>query len=141
LYATLSGTMPPRDGGSNVCKDIRDHCPHVSLTLGKVVRKAVASSPRDRYKSAHELSRALANIKRGKRDFSECVPHRGHERCWIGKGVSSARQVTVCMLAVGRRVEIIPRYGTDGRRITALVRTVARAESEKALRSIFDSLS
>ena len=138
LWTALTGVMPPRDGGHNVCAEIRDLSPHVSQGLGQIVRKAINSSPADRYTSVRELDQALARVTCGSRDFMEIAPHDGHLRCWSGQGVGTVRPVLVCVLSESaRRVHVTARYVLTGRRITEFDASVPRSSLTKYLRSVF----
>jgi serine/threonine protein kinase len=153
LYALLTGDLPHSivaAGGfpqhkANVLAgmpDIRDAAPHVGTSLAKVVRKATAAKPTDRYPTAADLDSALGGLPKAAWAFHPIDPHMGHDRCWSAERLSDGHLVDVCASssAAGTRVVEV-RHTGSGNRLKNLCGT---AQSDKAylrlLRAGFDGL-
>lgn len=153
LYALLTGDLPHSivaAGGfpqhrMNVLggmPDIRDAAPHVGTSLAKVVRKATAAKPADRYATAAEFDAALGALPTSAWEFRPAEPHSGHDRCWEATRLHDRHRIDVCAsgAATGKRtVEV--RHQSSGNRVKELCSNAKHDEALiKRLRAAFAGL-
>lgn len=154
LYALLGGGLPLSyeqdfnlDGDAFLAAvlrgvpDVRDRAPHVSIALGKVVRRAMAKHPADRYPSAAAFDDALGALPAAKRRIARVSPHADHIDCWVATG-ANGHQVSVCVIARGdTEVDVHVAHTETGRRIkAACARVRPGASLQKHLRKVFQLL-
>lgn len=97
--------------------DIRDVAPHVGILLAKIVRKAAAAKPGDRYQQAADFDAALGALQASAREIAPVFPHPGHDRCWTATRISGNHFVDLCVKHGGRAVEA--RHRASGNRLLA----------------------
>lgn len=131
LYAMLTGSLPfsiTTAGGFQPHKenvlagmpDVRDVAPHVSTALAKVVRKATAIRPADRFQSAAEFDAALGRLPTLTHEFSRGDAHPGHARCWTVTRLRDGHVVDVCEAVNGRVSTVTARHASSGNKVSGL---------------------
>lgn len=157
LHAVLVGRLPYRwedfedAGGFKGLRaaasvgppSIRDVAPHVSRTLGTIVRKATALQQDDRYPTAASLARALAKLRLDRRNIVRVTPCAESERCWdaIPRRGNSPARIHVCVEPVGaRRHRVRTRRTSDGARMLAHCKNTTAGSLAAHLRGVFDAL-
>lgn len=119
FYALLAGWLPfdfwsdpawsePIAQVRAGARDIRDVVPHVSLSLAKVLRKAIALEPDDRWQSAAAFDRALGRLPVLACDVTQQGPHAGHERCWRVRRRRDSHEFDVCVAVSGVTAAQLP---------------------------------
>ncbi len=125
----------------NPPEQVRVAAPHVPLSLHRVVERAMAADPDNRFQRAVEMDEALGGLDLLRRVWTPTPPHPVHEACWQGRG-SNLSSLDVCVSSDGPRFDIEVRASATGRRRTAYCRTgVKEAELPSRLRSLFRDLS
>jgi eukaryotic-like serine/threonine-protein kinase len=123
--------------------DIRDASPCVPLTLAKVVRKACAVKPKERYATVADFDNALSRLKVLSADAVPVPAHSGHRNCWEIHRRSDGHIHTVCVeVSAAGDIEIVTRHRASCLRVSDLCRTVRTETAVRiALRRAFDSLT
>ena len=135
FYALLAGRYAHDDPDINrlyhmVTNDpvppLRDFAPHVSKALNARVMRAMARNPADRYPTPEEFDRDLGLLPTPPRRWWRTDQHvpGGHLACWMGSAAGKT-DATVCLVAAGKRFEVVAVHQPSGRRITAACRRPA----------------
>lgn len=121
-------------------RELRDLAPHVSQSVGTVIRRALHKNPNRRYASVEAFANALAHAARGTREWRR-VLHAGHLHCLEG-GVHEGRAaVLVCCEPDTRLVKVAARQHPSGRRIAGIVDESVKATAlPKVLQKLIRSL-
>lgn len=123
LYRLLTGEWPYQHANwselkrlvtTGDCRDIRDSAPHVSNSLARRVRRAMAVDRHDRYQSAMEMHVDLATVYVG-RLWQPIGPHPGHRACWTEAPVARRTPYALCVVPTGSRFAIETRRATGAR--------------------------
>jgi eukaryotic-like serine/threonine-protein kinase len=89
-------------------RKIRDLAPHVSVSLGRVVERALSTDPADRQPDALTLANQLSGCSHHPRAWQRIAEHPGHLMCFQGEATRTAQPVDVCVAATSsRQAEII----------------------------------
>ena len=87
---------------------LRDLAPHVSISLGRVVERALSTDPADRQPDALTLANQLSGCSHYRRTWRRVAEHPGHQMCFQGEATRTAQSVDVCVLPTSsRQAEII----------------------------------
>ena len=87
---------------------LRDLAPHVSVSLGRVIERALSTDPADRQPDALTLANQLSGCSHHPRAWQRIAEHPGHLMCFQGEATRTARPVAVCVAATSsRQAEII----------------------------------
>lgn len=133
LYALLAGRYAHQLPDPLACRNsvindppppLRDFAPHVSLALGQRVAKAMERAPTDRYATPADFDAALGTMPEPIRRWRRTDEHTGHDACWRGEA-RGRTDVTVCLVPVGTRWEVLTLHQPNGRRINAACRPPA----------------
>lgn len=97
---------------------LRDLAPHVSISLARVVDRALAIDPAERQPSALVFANELAAARHHPREWRLIPPHPDHLICLQGGPKGAAQGVSVCAAASGRQfnIEIVAAGGQHQRR-------------------------
>lgn len=144
LYALLAGRYPynnPAEALSGPPPELRDLAPHVSRALNKRVRQAMATDPAARYSSAADFASALGELPEYRRDWQRTDEHQEHDCCWRGDG-AGLTPVTVCMIQVGKRFEVVAAHQPSERKIGKGCRAAAPpSQISRNLRAAISAVS
>lgn len=147
LYALVAGRWPYDEHKNDVAAHaaavaagpparIRDIAPHISRSLQRVIEKAMARNPADRYTTAG-FDAALGRVTCNRTWIHE--DHRGHQSCWTARHRSG--ELAVCVAPNATRFDIVVFHNPSGRRIRQLCAVgVGRAQLPGRLRRIFENL-
>lgn len=142
-FDPMAGFGPHKAAVAAGIQDIRDAAPEVSLTLAKVVRKASAVNPKERFATVAEFDNALSRVKELSADVVAVPAHSGHRNCWEVRRRYDGHIHTVCVeVSAAGDIDIVTRHNGSGHRVSDLCRTVRGERSVRvALRHAFDSLT
>lgn len=117
-------------------RELRTMTPHVSQSIGTVVRKALSLDPRRRFESAQALSNALAQAVRGSRDWRRVV-HSGHAHCIESPRLGQHAAVAICSEPAGTDIQVRAVTLPSRRRIAGVPAVVVRpSELPKRLQQL-----
>ena len=124
-------------------QDVRDAAPWVSLTLAKVVRRACAVNPKDRFATVAEFDNALSRVKGLSADVVAVPAHSGHRSCWEVRRRCDGHMHTVCVEGSSPGdIVILTRHNGSGHRVSGLCWTLRGERRVRvALRYTFNSLT
>lgn len=128
------------NAAASVCLPIRQLAPHVPNSVARVVEKAMAANPDDRYSSTSEFDQALASSPLPGRLWTRIAPHASHIRCYTGTKKRSEMTACVRQSAIGASAMTIETRHASGRR-AAPDRSATPANLPSTLRSTFRDLS
>jgi len=98
-------------------RELRTIAPHVSRSVGTVVRKSLSINPAKRHSSATEFGNALAQAVQGSRDW-ERVTHADHLHCLVGASHGTKKSVRVCAAASNDgKIRVSAKMHESGRQI------------------------
>lgn len=98
---------------------VRDLAPQVSLSLGRVVERALSTDPAARQPTALTLANQLSASQHYSRIWQQVASHPGHQMCLRGGARQSAQAVEVCVIPTNSNevsVTVITARGTRMRR-------------------------
>lgn len=99
-------------------RELRTVAPHISRSVGAVVRKSLNTDPTKRHANATEFGTALAGAVHGYRDWHR-VSHEGHIHCLAGARHGQKKGVQVCCSqSDARSIEVTARIAETGRRVS-----------------------
>jgi eukaryotic-like serine/threonine-protein kinase len=141
-FDPTAGFAPHKAAVAAGVHDIRDVAPGVSRTQAKVVRKACAVNPKERYATVAQFDNALSRVREVSADVVAIPAHSAHRDCWKVHRNSDGHLHTVCVeQSSAGDFEVVVRHGSSGNRVSALCRS---ARSDRAvlvaLRRAFDTL-
>jgi len=96
---------------------IRDLAPHVSVSLGRVVERALSTNPADRQADALTLANQLSGCSHYLRAWRRIAEHPGHRMCFQGEATRTAQSVDVCVVATSSRHAEIIVLNANGRHL------------------------
>lgn len=103
--------------GAGSIRELRAIAPHVSRSLGAVVRKSLSLDPAKRHANPTEFGNALVGAISGSRDWSR-VRHEGHLHCLWGASHGPKKEIQVCCTQIDRRsIMVSSRMAESGRQI------------------------
>ena len=87
---------------------LRDLSPHVSISLGRVVERALSTDPAGRQPYSLTLANQLSGCSYYRRTWRRVAEHPGHHMCFQGEATRTAQSVDVCVLPISsHQAEII----------------------------------
>lgn len=122
-------------------RELRTVAPHITRSVGAVVRKSLSSVPTDRHASATDFGNALVGAVHGSRDWHR-VTHDGHDHCIFGAQHGQKKAVQVCCTrAEPRSTEVRARMAETGRRVPGVADTrVTPSQLVKTIQKLTASL-
>jgi serine/threonine protein kinase len=98
-------------------RELRTIAPHVSRSVGAVIRKSLNRDPQKRHPSATEFGNALAGAVQGTRDWDR-VTHAGHLYCISGASHGAKKEIQLCCQEVDNgSIEVRARMAASGRQV------------------------
>lgn len=88
-------------------RKLRDLAPHVSISFGRVVERALSTNPAGRPPDALTLANQLSACSHYGRTWRRIAEHPGHQMCFQGDATRTAQAVTVCVVAASRQAAIV----------------------------------
>lgn len=120
---------------------LRDVAPYVSQSLGRVVERSLDADPLKRADGAREFGNELASCSHHRRAWRRIPTHPGHDLCFEGGAVQSARPVILCVSPEPRgRVSIEVTLDTGTRLRRHEKQGIARKNVLQTLRSVIRDL-
>ncbi|WP_343318259.1 serine/threonine-protein kinase [Arthrobacter sp. TMP15] len=99
-------------------RELRTIAPHVSRSVGAVIRKSLNRDPQKRHPSATEFGNSLAGAVQGIRDWNR-VNHAEHVYCISGASHGSKKEIQVCCQQVDSGpIEVRARMAASGRQVS-----------------------
>ena len=123
----------------SVSPSIRQLAPHLPSSLARVIEKAMAPRPEDRYSSTAEFDHALASAPLPSRLWDRITPHNNHLECYVGNNAKSS--INLCVVPASTRpaaLTIESRYASGRRAAPDQATTAGRLVT--TLRSAFRDL-
>ena len=130
--AIVASTEPPR---------LWDVAPHVPGYVAKVIGKAMARDPMERFASVAEFNAAIGSRPAVKRRWRRTDEHAAHLACWRGETKHGGAYLT-CLKEGPRASQVVieSRHDVGGHRISKGCRTVPQRNWAQSLRSVFRAL-
>lgn len=117
-------------------RDIRSIAPHISQSVGTVVRRALNLDPAKRFATAEEFGNALVRAARGSRNWRK-IDHQAHVYCASGEAHDGRAAVDICAIPAGKNFLIAIRTSSSGRRVKGILdMNVARSQIAKAIQRL-----
>jgi len=151
LYWLLAGVPPVPPGmthqkardfvvAGNVVP-LRAVAPHVGDYTCRVVAKAMAIDPNNRYRSAIELHADFGSARTAEargRQWHTVVTHPGHEKCWQCLPLGAKRALRVCLIPIGLAYDVRAEHISSNRLYRS--RPTTNAKKGQDLRNMFKNV-
>ncbi|MFI2203936.1 serine/threonine protein kinase [Streptomyces sp. NPDC020192] len=120
---------------------LRDVAPQVSQSLGAVIERGLSQDPEKRPVNSQEFANQLAQCSLHRRPWKRIPSHSGHDRCFEGGAIKSAKAVAVCVLLDARGRSNIEVKQASGRRLRQHEKNgIPRDQLSAVLRSLLRQL-
>jgi serine/threonine protein kinase len=118
-------------------RKLRDLAPQVSLSLGRVVERALSANPANRQPDALTLANQLAGCQNHRRTWQRVAEHPSHQMCFRGDATRTAQAVDVCVVPTSSRKVAIMVQNSGGQHVRRFERTdVAARRGASVLREL-----
>jgi eukaryotic-like serine/threonine-protein kinase len=98
-------------------RKLRDLSPHVSLSLGRVVERALSTDPASRQPNALTLANQLSGSQHYRRTWKRIAEHPGHQMCFRGDATRTAQAVDVCVIRTSNRQVTVDVQNSGGQHL------------------------
>jgi serine/threonine-protein kinase len=98
-------------------RKFRDLAPHASISLGRIVERALSTEPAGRQPDALTLANQLSACSHYRRAWRRIAEHVGHQMCFQGDATRTAQAVSVCVVAASSHQVAIVVLNSSGQHL------------------------